>query len=201
VGVLLLPAMLAAAGLATRPPSPAGPPIGADQWQPRAGDVILTAADDLLGQRIASASGEAAVYSHVGLVVSHGGRLKVIEASPFGSGDVAYAELDAFTRDPKTTALLVLRPTSPLNEARLDREAERLAAARIPFDYELDDRDGSRLYCAELVRNLLGTAGVDLDGVKRTHVHVPLTGDRAVIMPDAFAHVDGLRPIYRRDGS
>lgn len=192
------PALLGAAVIAggaadtIRPPLA---PIPVDRWQPRAGDVILTSADDLIGSQIRRATGDDALYSHVGLVVARGDRLAVIEATPYGAGTVAYADLAAFTTDPGINEIAILRPRGPVDSARLNSEAAGLATARIPFDYELDADDGTSLYCAELVINLLRASGADLAGLERSRIYVPMTGERDVFMPNAFDHVPGLERI------
>lgn len=197
----LAPALLGAAVVAggaadrIRPPLPS---IAAASWQPRPGDIILTSADDAVGLQIRGASGDGAIYSHVGLVVARGDGLAVIEATPFGAGTVAYADIDRFTTDPSVDELVVLRPRRAFDAARLNAEAARLAEARVPFDYDLDSDDGSSLYCAELVVNLLTGAGVDLPAIPRTVMYVPLTGERAVIMPNAFASMPGLETVARQ---
>ncbi len=193
----LLGAAVVAGGAADRIRPPLAP-ISADRWQPRPGDVILTSADDLVGTQIRRASGNGALYSHVGLVVARGDGLAVIEATPYGSGTVAYADLTAFTTDPGIEEIAILRPRAPLDSDRLNREAARLAEARIAFDYELDADDDSSLYCAELVVNLLREGGLDLTGIRRDSIYVPMTGERDVIMPNAFANVSALEPIARQ---
>jgi hypothetical protein len=186
-----------AGGAAERPAAPL-PAISPHEWVPQPGDVILTASDDLLATNIRGASGHEAVFSHVALVVERGGGSAVIEATPFGDGKVGFAELDAFTRDPETTELLVLRPRSPVDGARLTAEAERLASARIQFDYSFDMADGAELYCAELVYRLLATAGFAVGTVPWTNMSIPFQGGRHLVTPDAFAHSAQLRPVFRR---
>lgn len=182
----LLSAAVVAGGAADNIPAPLTP-IPPSSWRPLPGDVILTAADDAIGTQIRTASGQNAVYSHVGLVVGRGGGVGVVEATPFGAGTVAFTSVEAFTTAPGLSELLVLRPRRRIDAARLSAEAMRLAAARVPFDYDLDADDPSRLYCGELVFNLLAAAGADLGGVDRVPIWLPLTGDRAVIVPNAFA--------------
>ena len=174
------------------------PPISAANWNPQAGDVILRASNDMVGSRIRTASGKRAIYSHVGLVVTRGGVPQVIEISPYGRGRVEFTDLTRFTTDGETIDLLVLRPRRGVDAERLDAEAERLAAARIGFDYDFDMTDASQLYCAELAYHLLGAAGVDVSGVPWTQMYVPLRGDRNLIAPDAFAHAAVLQPVFRR---
>ncbi len=193
----LLGAAVVAGGAADRIRPPLAP-ISADRWQPRPGDVILTSADDLVGTQIRNATGNNALFSHVGLVVARGDSLAVIEATPYGAGTVAYADLTAFTTNPGIEEIAILRPRGALDADRLNREAARLADARVAFDYELDADDASTLYCAELVVNLLRTGGVDLAGLSRDNIYVPMTGERDVIMPNAFANVPALEPIARQ---
>lgn len=193
----LLGAALVAGGAADRIRPPLEP-IPAARWQPRPGDVILTSADDVVGTQIRSASGDDAVYSHVGLVVGTPHGPQVIEATPNGSGRVGYVAIDLFTTDATVDELVVLRPIAALDAAALDGEAARLAAAQIPFDYELDADDPASLYCAELVVNLLRAGGVDLPDLRRVAMWVPLTGERQVIVPNAFALVENLRPVARQ---
>jgi hypothetical protein len=186
-----------ASGAAERPAAPL-PAISPHEWVPQPGDVILTAADDLLGANIRSASGSDAVYSHIGLVVLRDGAPAVIEATPFGSGRVGFADLDAFTRNPETSELLVLRPGTPIDARRLAAEAERLAATGVPFDYDFDMADESELYCAELAYRLLAIAGVAVGSLQWTDMYIPLHGERRLVTPDAFAHSAALQPVFRR---
>jgi hypothetical protein len=199
---VLLPGLLIAAAIAgspvSSPPAAPHPPISVADWQPQAGDVILLASDDLVGSRIRSASGDAAIYSHVGIVVTRGGARQVAEISPFGSGRVDFTDLATFTTDGTTSDLLVLRPRAGLDAGRLASEAERLAGAGVEFDYAFDMAGASELYCAELVYHLLGAAGFDLSSVPWTQMHVPLHGERKLVVPDAFAHAPALQPVFRR---
>lgn len=193
----LLGAAVVAGGAADRIRPPLAP-ISADRWQPRPGDVILTSADDLVGTQIRSASGDNALYSHVGLVVARGDGLAVIEATPYGAGTVAFADLAAFTTDPGIEEIAILRPRVAIDADALNREAARLAEARVAFDYELDADDAGTLYCAELVVNVLGSGGLDLTGIGRDRIYVPMTGEREVIMPNAFAAAPGLALVARQ---
>lgn len=196
-GLPALAVIVTSAGAAAPAPPPY-PPVASEDWQPRAGDVILRSSDDLVGSRIRIASGESAIYSHVGVVVIRGAVPQVAEISPFGSGRVDFTDVTAFTTDGDAGDLLILRPRTPIDAGRLTAEAERLAAARIGFDYGFDMTDGSELYCAELANRLLGTAGFDVAGVPWTSMEVPLQGERNLVTPDAFAHTPTLRPVFRR---
>lgn len=200
--LVLLPGLLIAGAIAASPAAvpapPPHPPISAADWQPRAGDVILLAADDLVGARIRTASGDGAIYAHVGLVVNRGGVPQVADISPMGSGRVDFTDPAAFTADGETTDLLVLRPRTAIDAVRLTGEAERLAAAGIEFDYGFDMADGSELYCAELVYNLLAAAGLPVGSVPWTEMYIPLRGERHLVAPDAFAHTPALQPVFRR---
>ncbi len=197
----LTPGLLSAAVLASGAAEPVRPPlapISPAVWQPRAGDVIVTAADDVIDAQIRNASGKDAGYSHIGLVVARGDGLAVIEATPFGAGTVAFKSVEAFTTDPGLVDLLVVRPRAPFDAERLSAEATRLADAAVPFDYDLDADDPSKLYCAELVFNLLRHSGVDLTGVRRAPMWIPLTGERDVIPPQAFAIAPQFERVARR---
>lgn len=197
----LLPVLLVAGAWAAShgiAPPERRPAIAAADWQPRPGDVILTAADDMLGSRIASASGDSAVYSHIGVVVEKDGRPAVIESSPLGEGHVAYADLAAFTTDPNLSDLLILRPAAPVDGATLSRDAAALAAAKVPFDFALDMSDDARIYCAELAYKLLARSGVDMSGIAWIDADVPLSGRRRLVTPDAFARLPGMQAVYRR---
>jgi hypothetical protein len=200
----LLPALAAAAAfgasatLTPAPPPRIVAPISAAQWQPRPGDLIFLASEDIVGDRIRAASGDQAIYSHVGIVVARAGILYVLDVTPFGSGKVQYNDIAHFTTDPATTDLLILRPRARLDEARLNAEAERLAGAGIAFDYGFDMEDGSELYCAELVYNLLGRSGLDLRSVQWTEMYVPLVGNRNLVTPDALVHAPIMGQVWRR---
>jgi hypothetical protein len=199
--LVLAPALVGGAvivgGAAERPAAPL-PAISLHQWTPQPGDIILTAADDLLGTNIRNASGRDAVYSHIGLVVLRNGAPAIIEATPFGTGKVAFSDLGGFTRNPETTELLVLRPRAPIDTARLSAESERLTAAAVEFDYGFDMADSSELFCAELAYRLLDAAGLDVSGIPWTDMYIPLHGNRRLVTPDAFARAAALQPVYRR---
>lgn len=174
-------------------------PMPASAWHPRAGDVVLTATADPLNSEIRDAGGGGARHSHAALVVEHDGRPVIVEASPFGDGIARYRDLTAFTTAEDLTDLQVVRPRAALDGRRLAVDAERLVAARVPFDYALDADDPSRLYCSELVADLLGGAGVDVR-LRRVSVAVPFDGYRDVIAPDAFADHPGFVTVYRWRG-
>lgn len=174
------------------------PPISAADWSPQAGDVILRASNDLVGSRIRRASGDGAIYGHVGLVVNRGEVPQVVDISPYGSGRVEFTDVARFTTDGEIVDLLVLRPRRGLDAARLGAAADRLVKAGIRFDYGFDMGDASELYCAELTYHLLAAAGVDVSGVPWTQMYVPLHGDRTLVAPDAFAHTAALQPVFRR---
>lgn len=200
--VALAPAGLAAGALAGAAGEVASlprlPPISRADWQPQAGDVVLRASRDLVGGRIAAASGSTAIYSHVGVVVDRGGKRMIVDVSPYGSGVVEFTELTDFTTDPETSDLLAVRPRTAPDHARLAAEAERLAASRTAFDYDFDMTDRTKLYCSELAYHLLQRSGIDLKGVRWVDVDVPFAGARRLVTPDAFAHAASLRPIFRR---
>jgi hypothetical protein len=174
------------------------PPIDRAVWEPRTGDLILRASTDVVGDRIRAASGSDAVFSHVGMVVMRAGRPAVIDVSPFGSGVVEFTDIARFTTDPATTDLLVLRPAAAFDARRLETEADRLARARVGFDYDFDMADRSEIYCAELAYHLLAVAGMDLSSVRWTDIYMPFAGERRLVTPDALAHIAGMTPVTRR---
>jgi Permuted papain-like amidase enzyme, YaeF/YiiX, C92 family len=200
-GVALFAAGGGGAGPAPAPALARLPPIALAKWEPRAGDVVLTATRDILDGQIRHAAGDGARFSHSGLVVPHDGRLLIVEATPFGSGSVAFREIADFTTEGALTELLVMRPRPPPDTGRLAAEASRLVAARIPFDYDLDADDPSRLYCTELVTDLLRFAGEDVARLERVPMSMVLNGTRMIIAPDAFARAPGFAPVFRRDVS
>jgi hypothetical protein len=198
----LLPGLVTAAAVGdlhgVRATAPPPPPISAVQWRPQPGDLVFRASEDVVGSGIRASSGDAAIYSHVGIVVTRGDRAFVLDVSPFGTGTVNFNEVDSFTRDPATTDLLIVRPRAGLDHGRLNQAAERLAAAGIPFDYDFDMSDSRQLYCAELAYNLLRDAGVDLSSVAWIDMYVPLVGNRYMVTPDALARATTLARVWRR---
>lgn len=109
-------------------------------------------------------------FSHVALVhvdaVSH--EVSVIEAH-IESG-VAVSRAEAYLAD-KKLRLLVLRPRADLPAIRRDPMLPHLAASamlararagHIPYDFAMDYRDPSRLFCSEVASAAYHTQGVDL---------------------------------------
>jgi len=198
VALCVAPVVVAAAAVSPRPPLHPLAPISAAEWQPRAGDVIFRASEDVIGGQIRAASGDDAVYSHVGMVVEHGGRPMVVDVSPFGGGTVKFTDVGTFTEDPEISGILVARPRHGIDGAALSRRAERIAADGVAFDYSFDMQDARELYCAELVYTLLQGAGADLRSVEWSNMYIPMRGLQPLVTPDALARSAALVPLVRR---
>lgn len=135
------------------------------------------------------AAGERSDYSHVGVVVVHGGRVSVVHAVPAeapGEFDAAKIEpLSTFLQPSRASRFVIYR----LDGGRIDHAkwratqaaaaAEVMARLAVPFDYDFDLSTPGALYCTELVLRAYARAGVDLEV---TGSRLPLL-HQAIVLP------------------
>ncbi len=165
----------------------------------RDGDLALrqgTGLDSEAVLRLDSAGGQ---YSHIGIVVSDNGKWKVVHAVPGESRDgidrVKIEPIDTFFLSTRAAhgAVMRLRGCSAVAAREAAQSAARLVG--VPFDYNYNWQDTTRLYCTQLIAVAYSSAGIDLlSGVPR------LSGRNTkniIVFPGDIASNDSLTTIFR----
>ena len=165
----------------------------------RDGDLALrqgTGLDSEAVLRLDSAGGQ---YSHIGIVVSDNGKWKVVHAVPGESRDgidrVKIEPIDTFFLSTRAAhgAVMRLRGCSAVAAREAAQSAARLVG--VPFDYNYNWQDTTRLYCTQLIVVAYSSAGIDLlSGVPR------LSGRNTkniIVFPGDIARNDSLTTIFR----
>lgn len=165
----------------------------------RDGDMALrqgTGLDSEAVLRLDSAGGQ---YSHIGIVVSDNGKWKVVHAVPGESRDgidrVKIEPIDTFFLSTRAAhgAVMRLRGCSAVAAREAAQSAARLVG--VPFDYNYNWQDTTRLYCTQLIAVAYSSAGIDLlSGVPR------LSGRNTkniIVFPGDIASNDSLTTIFQ----
>ena len=165
----------------------------------RDGDLALrqgTGLDSEAVLRLDSAGGQ---YSHIGIVVNDNGKWKVVHAVPGESRDgidrVKIEPIDTFFLSTRAAhgAVMRLRGCSAVAAREAAQSASRLVG--VPFDYNYNWQDTTRLYCTQLIVVAYSSAGIDLlSGVPR------LSGRNTkniIVFPGDIASNDSLTTIFR----
>ncbi len=165
----------------------------------RDGDLALrqgTGLDSEAVLRLDSAGGQ---YSHIGIVVNDNGKWKVVHAVPGESRDgidrVKIEPIDTFFLSTRAAhgAVMRLRGCSAVAAREAAQSAARLVG--VPFDYNYNWQDTTRLYCTQLIAVAYSSAGIDLlSGVPR------LSGRNTkniIVFPGDIASNDSLTTIFR----
>ncbi len=165
----------------------------------RDGDLALrqgTGLDSEAVLRLDSAGGQ---YSHIGIVVNDNGKWKVVHAVPGESRNgidrVKIEPIDTFFLSTRAAhgAVMRLRGCSAVAAREAAQSAARLVG--VPFDYNYNWQDTTRLYCTQLIAVAYSSAGIDLlSGVPR------LSGRNTkniIVFPGDIASNDSLTTIFR----
>ena len=165
----------------------------------RDGDLALrqgTGLDSEAVLRLDSAGGQ---YSHIGIVVNDNGKWKVVHAVPGESRDgidrVKIEPIDTFFLSTRAAhgAVMRLHGCSAVAAREAAQSAARLVG--VPFDYNYNWQDTTRLYCTQLIAVAYSSADIDLlSGVPR------LSGRNTkniIVFPGDIASNDSLTTIFR----
>ncbi len=107
-------------------------------------------------------------YSHVGLVVVEDGTPYVVHTEPGRNQSpdavVRKETLASYLAPEKATQYALYRMTNrnQTDTLAMQRYAISVYQKKVPFDYEFNHDDTSRLYCSELIRNAFVHGGIDL---------------------------------------
>lgn len=165
----------------------------------RDGDLALRQGTGLESEAVLRLDSAGGQYSHIGIVVSDNGKWKVVHAVPGESRDgidrVKIEPIDTFFLSTRAAhgAVMRLRGCSAVAAREAAQSAARLVG--VPFDYNYNWQDTTRLYCTQLIAVAYSSAGIDLlSGVPR------LSGRNTkniIVFPGDIASNDSLTTIFR----
>ena len=94
-------------------------------------------------------------YSHVGIIVKENGKIFVLHSTPDGTqmNGIRYDDLHTFINLSSVCDFVVLRNKNNSFEFRqkMRSEVDRFKTVQIPFDYEFNNKENTKIYCSELV--------------------------------------------------
>lgn len=165
----------------------------------RDGDLALRQGTGLDSEAVLRLDSVGGQYSHIGIVVSDNGKWKVVHAVPGESRDgidrVKIEPIDTFFLSTRAAhgAVMRLRGCSAVAAREAAQSAARLVG--VPFDYNYNWQDTTRLYCTQLIAVAYSSAGIDLlSGVPR------LSGRNTkniIVFPGDIASNDSLTTIFQ----
>lgn len=133
----------------------------------REGDVVFRRGVGVMSRMVLMADDEG-IYSHIGIVVRHEGKWKVIHAVP-GEPDFEGDPDRVKMEDPESFfaperaergALMRLRIDNGRVAEKAARKAVELYRQGILFDHSYDSKDTTQMYCTEFVNYVYRCAGL-----------------------------------------
>ena len=155
----------------------------------KAGDVVFRRGGGFTSQVVLAADRKGN-YSHTGIVVEAEGKKMIVHAvpgEPEFEGDVDRVKIDTperFFSSEYASIGEICRPSDSLAARVAAAEAYRICKKNVLFDHEYDDRDTTKMYCTELVVFAFKKAGVDLVGIERHTVRLPILKAECIFPSD-----------------
>ena len=138
-------------------------------------------------------------YSHVGIVVSDGGKWKVVHAVPGESDDgidrVKIEPIDTFFLSTRAEhgAIMRFKGCDDITALKAARKAARCVG--IPFDNNYSWSDTTRLYCTQLIAVAYSAAGVNI--LQHVTRMTEMNTKNIIIFPGDIATNDSLRVVFK----
>lgn len=163
------------------------------------GDLVFRRGRDL-ASRLVLSQGDAARFSHVGVIVTLESGVAVVHALPKeGSrpGGVRVERLSEFASPANAAEIAFYRPAAVTEEGRVRMRRYILAQVGKPFDDEFRLSDDRRFYCTGLAIKALASGGVAV-AAGLPQVRVMLLAE-PVVPPDYLRRSALLEPIHETD--
>ncbi|MBR8706107.1 YiiX/YebB-like N1pC/P60 family cysteine hydrolase [Bacteroides pyogenes] len=137
-------------------------------------------------------------YSHVGIVVRHRDRWKVVHAvpgEPDETGDEDFVKMeelgDFFAPDKAVSGALMRFRADSILACKAALKAIEIYNRHTPFDHSYNLKDTSKMYCTELIWFVYRWPG--MDGMKQPDVELNIPGlSGTYLFPSDVAALDGL---------
>ena len=165
------------------------------------GDIVFRRGEGMMSRivLIGDVGGE---YSHIGMVVSDEGNLKIAHAvpgEPDYEGDFDRVKLDAletfFSKHHASRGAVVRLELNAEQKATLSHLAITKANKKIEFDHNYNLTDTTKLYCTEFLQLVYSNIGINLNEGRKTTAFIPgMQGD--YIMPSDIYKNKNLKKIY-----
>lgn len=142
------------------------------------GDIILRYGYGMVSDYIVKIFDEPLAVSHCGIIVKDGNNLQVVHSESTNDQTqegVKTDALDQFTKSAHLHSIVIVRfkDLSPQQSNEITDYALSYAKNKIPFDYQFNSKDTSRVFCTELVwlsyRKILHK-DIFLDSNHQTHL-------------------------------
>ncbi len=158
------------------------------------GDILLRQGQGPFSEKIVEYMGEKNGFSHCGLVVKLNGKLTIIHSVSeivAGHDGVQTQGIRAFASDIADSVFCIVRPKADkVQQQEMIRLAKLYLESKIPFDYDYDTADSTRLYCSEFLYYTTGQAlGKHIFAQKDC-------GDVSVVYFDSFVNPEYFEVIY-----
>lgn len=167
----------------------------------REGDLAFRRGIGVMSQ-VVLATDKQGTYSHIGIVVRHEGKWKIIHAvpgEPDFKGDPDRVKMDDpdvfFSKERAGSGALMRVVSSQLQAGYAASKAIEVYENKVLFDHSYDSGDRTKMYCTELVEFVYQGAGVDLTQ-GRCHRVPFLSKNGEVILPSDIQDCRKLEIIY-----
>ena len=155
----------------------------------KAGDVVFRRGGGFTSQVVLAADRKGN-YSHTGIVAEAEGKMMIVHAVPGEhefDDDVDRVKMDTPERFFSSEYAFIgeiCRPLDSITAINAAAEAYKIYKRNVLFDHEYDDRDTTKMYCTELVVFAFKKAGVDLVGIERHTVRLPILKAECIFPSD-----------------
>lgn len=165
------------------------------------GDIVFRRGEGV-ASRIVLAGDNGGEYSHIGMVVSDSGKLKIahsVPGEPDFEGDFDRVKIDSvsvfFSADHASRGAVMRLSLTEQQKRKLSEKALEKALVKVKFDHDYNLEDTTRLYCTEFIQLVYSSIGFELSEGRRTTAFIPgMQGD--YIMPSDIFENKNLRLIY-----
>lgn len=164
------------------------------------GDLALRKGDGLAGRLILTVD-KNSKYSHIGIVIRHDEKWKVIHAvpgEPDFEGDkdrVKMEDVHTFFEKNRALSGAIMRIENESIAKTAAQKALNLYQQNILFDHDYNIEDTTKMYCTELIHHVFKEAGTDLTQGRKSTINL-LGSNTVYILPSDIQKNSELKIIY-----
>lgn len=118
-------------------------------------DLILSAGQSFQSKLVSIFNFSLMDYTHIGIIHRENNQIFVLHSTPDGTkkNSIRYDDLDTFLKLSSVSKITVLRiiGMSDNDKNNLEKEFLKYKSINLPFDYDFNNFEHKKIYCAELV--------------------------------------------------